>query len=354
MGIKSESFGMMPSGETAILFTIENGKGLKAGITNFGGTLVSLSTPDKNNLYDDIVLGYDCLADYLKCSWFLGSTIGRCSGRIKDGVFRINGKTYYLNCNFGDNHIHGGPIGYGKILWNYNIPDNKGNTLLLNHYSRDGEENYPGNLNVTVTYTLGDDNRLTITYDASTDQDTIVSLTNHSYFNLAGHNSGNILGHRLTVLADSFTSVFSDGLPTGDIVPVNGTSLDFTTPRYIGDAIKSGIENGEKQICMFNGIDQNYVLNLVDDKHGNAVELYDEESGRCMDIYTTMPGMQLFTSNNWPGLNGKNGAVYKSWAGVAFEPQFFPDSINHDNFPSPILYADKKYHHITEYRFYVK
>ncbi|MDR1922558.1 MAG: galactose mutarotase [Candidatus Adiutrix sp.] len=348
MSIAGKDFGKLPDGSAVSLYTLKNNNGLEALISNYGGIIVSLFAPDRNGAFADVALGFDSLEAYVKDAWFLGAVIGRCAGRIKAGKLRVGGKDYQLGCNFGENHIHGGAGGFHRVLWE--TEEFSGNRLVLRHFSPDGEENYPGNVTVTVTYSLTDDDRLALEYDAQTDAETVVNLTNHSYFNLAGHSSGCVLSQVLTINAKHFTPVHKNGLPTGEIAPLAGSSLDFSAPANIGDAIKRGIENNEEQMKAFGGIDQNYVLDGEEGMKFGAA-LYDAGSGRHMDIFTTMPGMQVYAANGFEGLKGKDGAVYLAYAGIAFEPQFFPDALNNSNFPSTVLRPGEKYHNATEYRF---
>ncbi|MDR1677918.1 MAG: galactose mutarotase [Deltaproteobacteria bacterium] len=345
------NFGNLPDGSAALLYPLENKNGLKALITNYGGIIVSLFLPDKNGALADVALGFDSLEGYLSDTWFLGAIIGRCAGRIKEGKLKLGGKEYSLGCNFAGNHIHGGAKGFYRVLWE--TVEFSGNKLVLRHFSPDGEENYPGDLTVTVTYSLTDQDKLVILYAAEAQAETVVNLTNHSYFNLAGHSSGDVLSSVMTIKAKRFTPVDKNGIPTGEIASLAGSSLDFFEPTIIGEAIKKGIDNNEEQMKAFGGVDQNYVLEGGDELK-SAASLYDPASSRLMEIFTTKPGMQVYTANGFQGLKGKKGAVYKAYAGTAFEPQFFPDALNNPNFPSPVLGPGQKYHHVTEFRFSVR
>lgn len=348
MSIAAQDFGKLPDGSAVSLYTLKNKNGLKTLISNYGGIIVSLFAPDKNGVLADVALGFDSLDAYVKDSWFLGAIIGRCAGRIKAGKLNVGGKEYQLDRNFGENHIHGGAGGFHRVLWE--TDEVSENRLVLRHLSADGEENYPGNVTVTVAYNLTDDDRLVIEYDAVTDAETVVNLTNHSYFNLAGHSSRDVLSQVMTINAKHFTPVHKNGVPTGEIASLAGSSLDFSKPAEIGAAIKRGMENNEEQMKSFGGIDQNYVLDGGESLKF-AASLYDAKSGRQMEVFSTMPGMQVYTANGFEGLKGKGGAVYAAYAGAAFEPQFFPDALNNPNFPSPILRPGEKYHNVTEYRF---
>ena len=346
MSVTGEPFGTTPGGKKVDLYTLTNANGLKAKITNYGGIITSLKTPDRNGKFADIVLGYDTLAEYIKDSPYFGALIGRYGNRIAKGKFTLDGIEYKLATNNGPNHLHGGIKGFDKVVWNAEPMQTKTSVgLKLTYLSKDGEEGYPGNLECTVIYTLTNNNELKIYYEATTDKPTIINLTSHGYFNLAGHNSGDILGHELMLNADNFTPVDAELIPTGEIKPVKGTLMDFTKPMTIGSRIAD----------VKGGYDHNYVLN--GGKAGAlslAARVYEPKTGRVMEILTTEPGIQFYTGNFLDSsLKGK-GAVYNKHAGFCLETQHFPDSPNKPNFPSVVLRTGEKYTHLTVHKFSVK
>ncbi len=345
MGITKEIFETTPDGKNAGLYTLTNANGLKVKITNYGGIITSLATPDRKGKFADIVLGYDSLDEYIKDSPYFGSLIGRYGNRIAKGKFTLNDVEYTLAINNGPNHLHGGIKGFDKVIWTVELMQDETSVgLKLRYFSKDGEEGYPGNLSCTVIYTLTNDNELKISYEARTDKPTIINLTNHSYFNLAGHNSGDILGHELMLNADYFTPVDEELIPTGEIKSVKGTPMDFTTPMTIGSRIAQ----------VPGGYDHNYVLNSKDGKLALAARVYEPKTGRIMEILTTEPGIQFYTGNFLNGsLKGK-GAVYNKHAGFCLETQHFPDSPNKPQFPSVVLNPGEEYKHLTVYKFSVK
>ena len=321
-----------PGGEEVYLYTLGNKNGVEVSITNFGGAITSIKAPDRNGVFADVALGYDTLDEYVRNPRYLGALIGRHANRIARGKFSLNGVEYQLAQNNGANHLHGGNKGFDKRVWNAAESESG---LRLEYFSKDGEENYPGNLNVNVTYSLNDQNELRIEYHATTDKDTIVNLTNHAYFNLAG--TGGILDHELTLNADSFIPVSEDLIPTGEIKAVEGTSMDFRTGRTIAPG----------------GYDHNFVLN--DWKHGSmrsVARLREPVSGRVMEVLTTQPGMQFYSGNFLDGsLIGKGGVAYQKYAGLCLETQHYPDSPNHSHFPTTVLRAGETYHEVTVYKF---
>jgi aldose 1-epimerase len=320
--------------KTGFVYTLRNASGFEISITDYGGAITSLKTPDRHGKFGDIVLAYDSLDDYIRNPRYVGALIGRHANRIADGKFSLNGVEYHLPQNNGPNHLHGGFNGFDKRVWT--VREN-GNTLHLSYFSKDGEENYPGNLEALVDFTLLD-NELRIDYHATTDRDTIVNLTNHSYFNLLGE--GTILEHELTLNADSFTPVTEDLIPTGEIKSVAGTPMDFRKGKAIGAEIHNG------------GYDHNFVLTDWDGSLKFAARLYEPVSGRVMEILTTEPGMQFYSGNFLDGsLIGKNRVAYEKYAGLCLEPQHFPDAPNHPNFPSTVLRPGEEYHQTTIYRF---
>lgn len=355
MSIRMEPFGKLPDGSQVTLYTLENKNGLTAGIINYGGIIVSLNVPDKNGKFDDIVLGYDNIEDYLERSPYFGAIIGRFSNRLEGATFSLNGVTYNLNKNEGNNHIHGGIKGFDKKLWDARIlNDENGDSLELSLFSPDNDENYPGNLEVRVIYRLTDSNCLEIEYYGASDNDTVLNMTNHSYFNLSGCNSGQILDHQLQINAHFYTPINNELLPTGEILSVKGTPFDFTTFKAIGDGLLNELESNE-QMKLGSGYDHNFVLNVSGKEPEEACQVYDPKTGRLMKVLTTKPGVQFYSGNFLKSAGvGKNGTVYDKWCGFCLETQYFPNSMKHKHFPSPVLKAGNTYYHKTIFQFGVK
>lgn len=348
MSITKKLFGNTADGTPVDIFTLKNSKGMTAEITNYGGIIVSLRVPDKNGNFEDVVLGHDKLENYMRKGPYFGAVIGRHGNRIEGASFEINGVEYKLTKNEGENQLHGGITGFDKVLWEAEIVNE---SLELSYLSKDGEEGYPGNLKVKVTYSVTEDNELRIDYYGVSDKDTVVNLTNHSYFNLAGHASGDILDHKVMINADKFTPADKESLPTGEIREVKGTPMDFTVLTTVGKNIDSDYD----QIVFGGGYDHNWVLNVSGKAPEKAAEVVDEKSGRVMEVYTTKPGVQFYTANFLDGTEvGKGGAVYNKRNGLCLETQYFPNSMKHKNFPSPILRAGEKYKHTTIYKFSTK
>lgn len=348
MSITKKPFGKTVDGKAADIFTLENSKKAAVEITNYGATIVSIKVPDKNGKVDDVVLGYDTLSEYLKQDMHVGATIGRHANRIEGSVIEINGFEYKLTKNEGENQLHGGINGFDRCLWNAEIKDE--NTLELTYFSKDLEEGFPGNLNVKVTFTLTEDNELVIGYYGNSDKDTVVNLTNHSYFNLQGQGSGDILKHQLYINADSFTVNDSHSLPTGEIRKVFDTPMDFTKMKEVGQDINVDYA----QLDYGKGYDHNYVINDYDKSLKKAAEVYEKTSGRVLEVLTTMPGIQLYTGNYIPKSSGMHNAKYDARCALCLETQYFPNSLKHKNFPSPILKANEEYKHITVFKFSVR
>ncbi|GIM27707.1 aldose 1-epimerase [Clostridium polyendosporum] len=349
MGITRSFYGKTLEGKEVDIFTLSNDNGMVVKISNYGGIVVSLIVPDKNGKLDDVVLGYDRLDGYLKNGSFFGAIIGRHANRIENASFEINGVVYNVTKNEGENQLHGGLIGFHKVVWRAEIVrKGQDECLQLSYISKDGEEGYPGNLDVKVIYTLTDDNALRIDYLAISDKDTVVNLTNHSYFNLSGHASGDILKHEVMIDADRFTVNDKYSIPTGEIRRVKGTLMDFTklTP------IESGIFSEYEQIAFGHGYDHNWVLNVSGEKAEKAAEVFDASNGRLMEVYTTKPGIQLYTGNYLDESECcKDSARYVKNSGLCLETQYFPNSVKHEHFPSPILKAGERYNHTTMYKF---
>jgi aldose 1-epimerase len=345
--IEKQSFGKTENLTPVDLYTLTNDKGVEARITTYGGIVVSLKVPDRNARLGDVVLGYKNLEGYLTNSSYFGALIGRYANRIAKGSFQLGGTPYQLAQNNGDNHLHGGVVGFDKVIWKAKElwgEDEVG--LQLTYLSHDGEEGYPGNLSVTVVYTLTNNNELKIDYSATTDKKTIANLTNHSYFNLAGN--GDILGHELMLKADRFTPVDKGLIPTGELSSVEGTPMDFTTPTAIG----ARINQNDEQLIYGLGYDHNWVLNNSGGKLALAAKIFEPTSGRVMKVYTTQPGIQFYSGNFLDGsITGKNGEIYYKHFGFCLETQHFPDSPNHSNFPSTSLNPGQRYKQTTIYKF---
>jgi len=344
MSANEEAFGQTPDGRQVVLYTLINSNGLKAKITNYGAILVSLEVPDRNGNLADIVLGYDNLPDYIARGAFFGATVGRYANRIGGAKFTLEGTEYNLVKNNGQNHIHGGTKGFDKVVWKPEDVRAEGEQALvkMSYISEDGEEGYPGNMACTVTYTLTEDNELKISYEAETDKMTVVNLTNHSYFNLAGQGTGDILGHELKLNADNYTPVDEGLIPTGEIKSVTDSPMDFTSSMSIGSRIKQ-VEGG---------YDHNYVLNSGGGTLALCAEVYEPTSGRVMTIHTTEPGVQFYTGNFLDGtITGKAGKVYNKHYGFCLETQHFPDSPNKSDFPTVVLLPGQKYTSETVHKF---
>jgi aldose 1-epimerase len=348
-GLQKELWGSLPTGTPIYLYTLRNSSGVEARITTFGGRLVSLKTPDRNGEVGDIVLGFDTLDGYLQKNPYFGALVGRYANRIAKGEFRLNGTQYSLARNNGENSLHGGWKGFDKAVWTFreNASDNPP-SLELNYLSVDGEEGYPGNLHTSVRYTLTDANELRIEYDATTDKDTVLNLTNHSYFDLSGKANGKIVECIMMINADRFTPVNSHLIPTGELRAVDGTPFDFREPTMIG----ARIDNQDEQLAFGSGYDHNFVLNSNSDVPTLAARASDPQSGRILEVLTTQPGMQFYTGNHLDGaVKGKGGVTYGFRSGMCFETQHFPDSPNQPGFPSTELKPGKRYRSTTIFRF---
>jgi aldose 1-epimerase len=345
--ITKKPFGSTPEATPVNLFTLANESGFEVSITNYGGAITSIKVPDRKGNIADVVLGYETLDEYIQNPRYFGCLVGRHANRIAQGRFSLNGEQYQLAQNNGSNHLHGGNKGFDKVVWSAEEKsDGEDAVLELKYFSRDGDENYPGNLSVEVRYVLGKDNALRIEYAASTDKDTIVNLTNHSYFNLAG--GGDILHHELLLNAKSFTPVSKDLIPTGEIRQTEGTPMDFIVAKPIGAEINEPYD----QLGFTGGYDHNFVLNDSQKLMKLAAVLSEPESGRQLRILTTEPGIQFYSGNFLDGsLRGKGGVVYEKYAGLCLETQHFPDAPNHENFPTTVLRVGEKYEHKTIFEF---
>src|SRR5712692_1560099 len=348
-----KSFGKTPDGQAVDLYVLTNKTGAEACITNYGGAVVSLKVPDRNGKLADVVLGYDNADGYVNDKSYFGAIVGRYGNRIAHAQFVLDGKTYTLAKNNGENSLHGGIKGFNKALWSAKTFSKRGGqSLELSYVSKDGEEGFPGNLKVTVTYTWTDRNALIIDYSATTDKKTVVNLTSHSYFNLAGHGSGDILGHLLMIQADKFTPVDVSLIPTGELRDVAGTPFDFRKPTAIG----ARIDRDEEQLKLGNGYDHNFVVRRsADTGESLAARVVEPASVRVMDVGTTEPGVQFYTGNFLDGKTpGKGGVAYPRRNAFCLETQHYPDSPNQPKFPSVTLKPGERYHTITTYKFSIE
>jgi aldose 1-epimerase len=339
-------FGETQDGRPVYLYILTNRQGMVAKVMTYGAIVTELHVSDRKGRLGDVVLGFDDFAGYLRGHPYFGAVIGRVANRVSRGKFKLDGVEYALATNDGLNHLHGGLKGFDKVLWQAEpARTSNGSGVKFSYLSHNGEEGYPGNLSVTVTYVLTEDNELRIEYVASSDKATPVNLTNHSYFNLAGAENGSILQHELSLAADHFTAVNDESIPTGEIRPVNDTPLDFRKSRSIGAHIRE----------LPGGYDHNFVLNRSGKGLTSAAYVYEPATGRSMEILTTEPGMQFYSGNFLDGsIKGKKGVAYGKHQGFCLETQHFPDSVNHPNFPTTILRPGETYTQITIHRFSAK
>jgi aldose 1-epimerase len=347
MSVKVQSFGKTQDGQQVDIVTLTNDKGLTAKIMTFGGIIVSFEAPDRNSKPGDIVLGFDNLDSYLKGHPFFGAIIGRYGNRIGGAKFTLDGKEYKLAKNEGENILHGGK-GFDKVVWKIDKAEVKGKkaVLVLSYTSKDGEEGFPGNLKCVVTYALTADNKLEMKYEATTDKPTVVNMTNHSYWNLAGAGNGDVLNHELMINADKYTVVDKGLIPTGELKDVKDTPLDFRKTMTIGSRIKQ-IDIG--------GYDHNYALNGKDGKMKLVAEVYEPNSGRVMKIESTEPGVQFYSAIGLDGsLKGKDGKSYVKYGAFCLETQHYPDAPNKPMFPSTVLKPGEKYETVTIHTFSTK
>ncbi len=346
-GVKEAVFGKMPDGQTVHLYALTNGHGMKVSLTNYGATVVSIVVPDRRGKMADVVLGFDNLAGYLGKDPYFGATIGRYANRIAKGKFKLDRHTYHVPINEPPNSLHGGTRGFDKRVWTTEKVSQNPPQVVFSYLSKSGEEGYPGDLSVKVLYTLMADNALRIDYSAATDTDTVINLTNHSYFNLVGQGNGNILDQEVMINADSFTPINASMIPTGRIRSVEGTPFDFRKLTRIGARINE--EN--KQLELAHGYDDNFILNSSSLKV-LAAKAVDPVSGRVLEVYTTQPAVQFYTGNFLDGtIHGKGGKVYEYRSAFTFETQHYPDSPNHRNFPPTELKPGQTYRETTIYKF---
>jgi aldose 1-epimerase len=347
--VTKESFGKTAAGENVDIFTLTNRKGMEAKITNYGGIVVSLTAPDRNGKFGDVVLGFNDLDSYLKGHPYFGALIGRYGNRIAKGRFTLDGVEYKLAVNNGENHLHGGIKGFDKVVWSAQETKSRlGPAIALTYVSKDGEEGYPGTLRVRVIYTLTNNNELRIDYSATTNKDTVTNLTHHSYFNLAGDGNGDILNHRLQLNANSFTPTDAGSIPTGELKSVQGTPFNFLKSTVIG----ARINETDQQLQWGNGYDHNYVVNGPAGSRRLAATVFEPTTGRTMEVWTTEPGIQFYTGNFLDGtLTGKTGKPYAKRTGFCLETQHYPDSPNKPSFPTTTLKKGATYTSTTIYRF---
>lgn len=351
MGVRKEDFGVTSDGFRSSLYVLENGNGTVVKISDFGAVIVAIETKDRNGVLADIVLGYPDVTGYEKNGPGFGALIGRHANRIGKAEFVLNGVRYPLEKNDGENNLHSGSAGYQRRPWEGGETESElGTAVSFSLNSPDGDQGFPGNLKVCVTYILTEDNSLILSYEAVADADTVLNLTNHSYFNLAGHASGDVLNQKVWIDADYYTEADAESIPTGRILPVKGTPMDFNTAKPIGRDIDCDYE----ALVFGKGYDHNWILKTQDGEVSLAAGMEDEKSGRGLEVYTDLPGMQFYTGNFLDGTEkGKDGAVYYRRNGACFETQYFPDSVHHENFPSPVLHAGEEFRSQTIFHFYV-
>jgi aldose 1-epimerase len=345
-------FGRLPDGREVHQYTLMNRAGVKAQIIDYGATVQSLLVADRSGMMDDVVLGYDSVQGYINGTAYFGAIVGRYGNRIGKGRFQLDGKQYQLATNDGENHLHGGKLGFNKVLWEARVlSDSVEPSLQLRYVSPDGEEGYPGTVTLKVVYTLTDKNGLRIDYEGTTDRPTILNPTHHSYFNLSGSFANTILGHVLTIEADSITPVDPGLIPTGQIVSVANTPMDFRTPVAIG----AHINDRSEQLTFGKGYDHNWVLRGGAGLVRKAAELYEPKSGRLMTVFTDQPGLQFYSGNSLDGsAKGKNGMAYQPRTGLCLEAQAFPDTPNKPQFPPATLRPGQVYRQTTIYQFSTK
>lgn len=347
--ISAQPFGLTPDGQAVERYVLKNRHGIEMVAMNYGGIILSLRTPDRDGQFDDIVLGHDTLPPYITNPPFFGALIGRYANRIAKGRFSLDGHTYQLATNDGPNHLHGGARGWDHAVWRVEpFNDKRGVGLELSRTSPDGEEGYPGRVKATVTYTLTDQDQLRIDYVATADRPTIVNLTQHSYFNLAGAHGATVLGHELTINADRYTPIDATLIPTGELAPVSGTPFDFRRATTIG----ARISQKDAQLERGRGYDHNFVLNHAADGLTLAANVYEPSTGRTLEVRTTEPGLQFYSGNFLDGaISGKNGVAYGQRTGFCLETQHFPDSPNRAEFPSTAIAPDSPFRSTTIFTF---
>ncbi len=343
MALKKRNFGV--EGQEATLYTLENSKGMKAEVTNYGANLVNLFVPDKNGVIEDVVLGFDSVKGYMKNGSFFGATIGPSANRIAGAKFTIDGVEYHIDVNDGPNNLHSHmQDGYHKMLWEAEEGEN---SVTFTVRDTDGYMGFPGNKELSLTYTLDEENGLTLHYHAKSDKNTVMNPTNHSYFNLDGHKSGNIEGHIMMINASCYTPVVPGAIPTGELAPVKGTPMDFTSEKVVGKEIRENME----QLLLTQGYDHNWVVDGWNGELRHVATTIGPKSGRKMHTYSTLPGVQFYAGNCISDEPGKDGASYTKRSGLCLETQYYPNSINTPSFPSCVFGGEKEYDSVTVYRF---
>lgn len=346
MSMVKELFGTARDGKDVYAFTLENANGMKARIINFGAVLVNLYVPDKNGNLADVVLGYDKLEDYYGNASFIGVTIGPSANRVGNASFQIHGKTYQLDVNDGPNNLHSNKeLGYHKRVWDVEAADD--NSVTFSIEAPDGDMGFPGNKKISMTYTLSEDNGIKLAYHGTSDADTLINMTNHTYFNLSGHQAGSIEDHILTIHASRYTPVIPGAIPTGELAPVAGTPMDFTNPKPIGQDIREDFE----QLKLGLGYDHNFVIDGADGTLREIAVVEDPKSGRKIKAFSNLPGVQFYAGNCIGEEKGKDGVLYGPRMGMCLETQYFPDSINKPEFPSVVFGPDRDYNAETVYQF---
>lgn len=345
MGVAKEKFGVTRDGREVYAYTLTNANGVQARVINYGAVLVNLFVPDKDGNVEDVVLGFDSLEGYFGNGSFLGATIGPNANRIGGACFEIGGKTYHIDDNDGGNNLHSHKEeGYHKRVWDAEAGTD---SVTFTLEGKDGEMGFPGNKKVILTYSLSEENALKLQYHVSSDADTIINLTNHTYFNLAGHKAGKIEDHLLRLNASCYTPTVPGSIPTGEIAPVAGTPMDFTTAKPIGQDINADFE----QLKMAQGFDHNFVIDGADGTVREIAEASDPKSGRRMRVFTDLPGVQFYAGNCISEETGKEGAIYGPRMGFCLETQYYPDNIHHPEFPSAVFGREKDYDSVTIYQF---
>ena len=344
MSISTSNFGRTKDGAEVTKYTITNSRGLSVSALDYGAVITNLVVPDKDGTPADIVLGYDDVAGYEVNGCFFGAFIGRHGNRIGGAEFTLDGTVYKLEKNDGENNLHGGTPGYHQVMYQASAGDD---SVTFTRVSPDMEQGYPGNMSISLTYTLTEENELRIDYEAKSDKDTLCNLTNHSYFNLKGHDGGDITDHKVWIKANGFTATSKDLIPDGNIVDVTGTPMDFRRKKAVSQDINADYE----PLIMAGGYDHNYVLDKREGEIEKVAEVSEDTSGRTMEVYTDLPGMQMYSGNFIVKEDGKGGACYTKRTGICFETQFFPNSVNIPSFPSCVLKAGEDFRSTTIYKF---
>lgn len=352
MSHKKVLWGNLPDGQEVYLYTLNNENQVSASFSNLGAVWVDMKVPDRDGNVKDVILGFDSALEYLPNGPHFGAPVGRSANRIGGAKFSLNGKEYRLNANNGPNNLHSGPDLYQTRLWEAQTEGSElGDSVSFSLFSPDGDQGFPGNANITITYTLTPDNSLVISYHMVCDADTVANFTNHSYFNLDGQGEGSILSQKVWIDADTYTPTDQGSIPTGEVVSVKGTPMDFREMKTIGQEIEENYE----ALAIGSGYDHNWILNHPRGEMALSAAACSEQTGIYMEVYTDLPGVQFYTGNHLKGrIKGKNGAVYERRTGYCFETQYYPNSVNVLHFPSPVLKAGEEYKTTTIYRFSVK